>query len=139
MELNFPQCGNLNCIILLTWWMAFMSQETESASQLKTAQNGLSITSAIGQSSLSSCSNSRGRSNKLHLLLQDFHSILRNTCEMLNITVAIFVKYNLPQHVFQANGSHSRGRERRNEIDNVTRRTLTPPAFFYLLKMKYLK
>ena len=56
----------------LTWLLSLKSQETESESQLKTAQNLPSIKSAFGQSSLSYCSDLRGRSNTVLLLIARF-------------------------------------------------------------------
>ena len=63
---------HFHCFHFLIWLLAHKSQETESESQLKTAQNWPSIKSAFGQSSLSYCSDLRGRSNMLLFLTARF-------------------------------------------------------------------
>ena len=53
---------------------------------------------------------------------------------MFNALAASFGKYIQPQHLFQDNGNHCRGRKRRKETDNFTGRTLVPPVLFHLFK-----
>lgn len=69
-------------------------------SSWRLAQNWPNIAPAIGESSLAACLDSSGRSNELHLALQDLHGHLEKYLLDAGYYCAIFRKYNLPQHLF---------------------------------------